>query len=300
MRGAHAVVGFLSLAVAAAFSRATAEPSRCSLSLYASLPLSVDAGGGFTVPVKIAGEQFNLLIDTGGVFSMLTERAVAKLAFPKQRLFLAQLGMIGGRRLDHFVEARDLELSTLKAQKFNMMVMPDDVVSEGVDGIVGPDLLGKFDVDFDFAAGKVNLFSPDHCPGKVVYWTQSGYAAIPFVLDQAQHIKLGVTLDGMQMHAILDTGASRSFMSLETAERLFKLDDAELRQNRPHHAFKALTLGAVSVANPEIILLPDSVSQIMGRYGEPNLILGMGIIRQLHLYLAYGERKLYITAAGAH
>ena len=35
-----------------------------------------------------------------------------------------------------------------------------------------------FDVDFDFAAAKMNFFSPDHCPGKVTYWNPSAVAVI--------------------------------------------------------------------------------------------------------------------------
>ncbi len=38
-------------------------------------------------------------------------------------------------------------------------------------GVIGTDLLGKFDVDLDIAHKKLNLFSPDHCKGQVVYWT---------------------------------------------------------------------------------------------------------------------------------
>jgi hypothetical protein len=32
----------------------------------------------------------------------------------------------------------------------------------------------------------------------------------------------------------------------------------------------------------------------------PALLLGMAELRQLHLYIAYGEKTLYVTAADAH
>jgi hypothetical protein len=42
----------------------------------------------------------------------------------------------------------------------------------------------------------------------------------------------------------------------------------------------------------------DSVSHLFD--SETKLILGMGILRQLHIYIAYREKKLYVTAASAH
>jgi len=57
------------------------------------------------------------------------------------------------------------------------------------------------------------------------------------------------------------------------------------------------SLGGVSVENPDLLLYPRGA---MALPGDPELILGMGILRQLHMYIAYKERKLYVTAASAH
>ena len=35
----------------------------------------------------------------------------------------------------------------------------------------------------------------------------------------------------------------------------------------------------------------------MTRSGLPDMILGMNTLSQMHVYIAYKERKLYITAA---
>jgi hypothetical protein len=49
------------------------------------------------------------------------------------------------------------------------------------------------------------------------------------------------------------------------------------------------------------MLVPDKVSGT-ARFGhsDPTIILGMGILRQLHLYIAYREKNLYVTPASAH
>jgi hypothetical protein len=183
--------------------------------------------------------------------------------------------------------------------------MPDMLPAE-LNGTLAPDVLQQFDVDFDFAASKLNLFSKEHCPGKVVYWTRAPVAAIPVDLDMWGHLKLPVELDGKKIEAALDTGSSRSFLSLQTAEHKFDFSDDDVRlkpaapdsSEKPHvytFPFKTLKLEGVTVKNPDIVLVSDHDSKIGG--SGPRLILGMGILRQLHIYIAYKEEKLYVTGA---
>jgi hypothetical protein len=110
----------------------------------------------------------------------------------------------------------------------------------------------------------------------------------------------------------IDTGSSDSEMSLETAERLFDFDekspllktlseDAHSRSYR--YPFKNITLQGVTVRNPDLILVPDDESRVMDSgwdYHPPKLILGMNILRQLHMYIAYKEKMIYVTSADAH
>jgi len=107
------------------------------------------------------------------------------------------------------------------------------------------------------------------------------------------------------MRATIDTGASRSVMSLELAKNLFDLDEKDPkltavngRFHALHYPFGALTLQGISVLHPDIELISEKESHVPD--GDPKLILGMGILRQLHIYIAYKEKKLYVTAASAH
>ena len=116
--------------------------------------------------------------------------------------------------------------------------------------------------------------------------------------------RIGIVIDGKEIAAQIDTGSSRSLFSLDEAQRLFGFDASALAAlqedglgRRQKYPFKALTFGGVSVANPDIILVPDAESRL---HGPPHIILGMGILRQLHLYISYREKKLYVTPASAH
>jgi hypothetical protein len=76
----------------------------------------------------------------------------------------------------------------------------------------------------DFGAGKLNDFSQDHCPGKVVYWNPAAVSAVPMRVRNRTKIELDVTLDEHSFKAVLDTGASRSTISLAMAHGVFGLE----------------------------------------------------------------------------
>ncbi|HUO97726.1 MAG TPA: retropepsin-like aspartic protease [Rhizomicrobium sp.] len=300
MRPKLLAIALLAAAAIPAVGAAAADAPACHLGRYASLPMTIDEAGLVTVPIKIGGEEENLLVDTGGVFSMLTSATAARLNLKPVSLdFGAAMYGWGGRRMNHYVEAEQIEIAGATIKRRQFMVMPDDFLPLDDDGILAPDILSVFEVDFDFAKSQMGLFSKDHCEGKVVYWTHDDYAAIPFDLDSNRHMKITITLDGKEVHAILDTGASDSVMSLETARSMFGFKPSAIAETG-RYPFKSLTIQGVTVNNPVIDLVPDDKSKMLGNYGEPDMILGMGILRQLHLFISFKEHTVYVTPASAH
>ena len=175
-----------------------------------------------------------------------------------------------------------------------------------MDGTIAPDILTQYDIDFDFANAKFNLFSRDHCAGQVVYWTKDPYADIDIVVERYGHIRLPVTLDGHHFTALIDTGSWRSSLSLESAKSVFSLKDEDLKplahtglKGARLHPFNTLSIQNITVNNPDIVLLPDSFAHL-GDFDQPDMLLGIGILHQLHLYISYREKKLYVTPASVH
>src|SRR6185312_15919031 len=140
------------------------------------------------------------------------------------------------------------------------------------DGILAGDLLTQFDVEFDFAAKKLNLFSQDHCPGKVVYWTRGGYADLPFhmtsgPISTGDHIDLLMTLDGHELTTELDTGSATTWLRHKAAVQVFGLEDKSPGMERVaggsdelpvyRKQFGELSLGGVTVKNPVIDIVSD-------------------------------------------
>lgn len=116
---------------------------------------------------------------------------------------------------------------------------------------------------------------------------------MPFEM-RGVHIFVHVLLDGRELGAILDTGAYDTAMSLDRAVSDFALDRNQLQRSR-HCPFRTLSFGGVNVASPAIELVPDRESGVMGRGSPFQMIVGMGVLRRLHLYISYKEKRIYVT-----
>jgi hypothetical protein len=298
-----------SMAVAAilAFAGFSARADDCRLQLAASLPMTVDSTGRITVPMSIGGQIAHMLIDTGSPASSLTAGMAQKAGVAITTGYGMPRGIFyGGYAVRQFTEAPSFSLAQLKSDRMPFAIMPEPMPSDE-DGILGQEILRAYDLDFDFAGGKLNFYSTDHCEGRVVYWTDSPVAVLPFRRDRASHIIVDTTLDGKDVSAVFDTGASNTVGEWEPLSDKFDLtkDSPGVRTIRSEGAkavyaypFKALIFGGITVNNPEISLASNSVSRMSTMM--PPLLVGINVMRQFHLYVANGENKLYITAASAH
>jgi predicted aspartyl protease len=306
MRGLYRFAFALSVFVGCAAPCAAADDKPCNIVRAASLEMSTDAAGAQDVPMTIGGQTINLLIDTGGVDSMLTESVVETLKLEERPIYRGRVILFGGFPIDSQTTAHDIDFGGLKAPTMFFMIMPDGHLPKGIGGTLAPDVMRAYDDEFDFAGAKFNLFLRDHCKANMAYWTKDDHAEIPFDLDRVGHINFSVELDGKEIDATLDTGSSRSMLNFEEAEDLFgfKESDSQLKPlattSTGHvykFSFKTLSFGGVSVTNPDLMLVSRRDERMPG---GPTMLLGMGILRQLHMYIAYKEEKLYVTAASAH
>jgi len=272
----------------------------CHLQLAASLPITLNVYGHVTVPAVVGTSPVQLTLDTGSPISGLTELAAKRLALEPEPIGNSVgLTFYGGVPITHFVPIKDFRLGAMRAPNSSFVIVPLNWLES--DGLLGADFIKQFDVDIDYAAGRLNLILPHRCPGRVAYWTAdpSAVAIIPFTQKAIDpHIWVHVALDGHDMRAIVDTGASVTTMNLDTATEWFGLNEKSpgletLGPDRYNYRFKALTLEGVTVNNPLFHLRPQSSSH----FDNYVAILGNDVLRQLHVYIAYKEHKLYVTSA---
>lgn len=289
------------LVVLTATAPASAETCRPA----ASFPLTTDWFGGVTIPVRIGGRTANLLVDTGGAYSMLTESTVAALGLKPRSFDSRRITMYGGKRLTSFVMFRDMDIAPGINAPDHFLVMPNDRVPGDIAGTLAPDFLSRYDLDFDFANARLNLFVYDQCPARATLPPRSILASIPILQDSAHHVLASVSVDGKEVMALFDTGASRTDLSLETAEALYgfgpntpALHPAEGPDAEPgmlRYPFQTLAIGALQIGHPDIALVPDRNSRRSSL--APKMILGMGILRHYRIIISYAGQNLVVASA---
>lgn len=316
---------FAALCAVVAFSPAASAEGTCPpLQMLTSVDMKSDSSGRHRyVPIEIGGKQKYLLLDLGAEGSMLSQQIVDELQLPTRQSRM-EFYTLTGAKIDRYTSV-DIKIGTLKGN-LKMMVSPilnDTGDNPDVVGLIGTDVLSNFDLSIDFGTNKLDLLSKQHCDGNVVYWKAPAVTVVPFKAWGVSQIVFDVTLDGKTMKALLDTGAWHSVLKIPVAQRLFKLElgsadtpaagylneSDTLKTYR--HTFKSLDFNGIAVSNPDIRLIPDTMQKKLsytplGSHIEARddalqapILVGMNVLRHLHIYIAYGEKKIYVTQAGA-
>ena len=280
---------------------ATSEPD-CSLKQYASIDLHASVPNRILVPADIEGHRLVFIIDTGAPVGVLKAGVAFALHLPFEPLTGRPRLELVGKPVVATTHIPSLELGGMSDPNPRFGLVPNDTLEGGVAGTLGADIWQNFNIEFDFAANKMNLFAPDHCPAKFVYWTKEPFAAIPFHFDQLEHIIIPVAVDGVRLEAIVDTGAPAAIvMNLDSARAHFSwaFPPPELKavdEERGHYTypFKLLSLAGASVHNPSVRL--DKSLTLQG----VDLLVGAEALRAFHVFISYKDKVIYLTARDAH
>ena len=192
-------------------------------------------------------------------------------------------------------------------------------------GIVTGSFFKQYDVELDFTAMQLNYLTPNTCadPNQVVFWPHKEVAIIPMDMTANGKIEVQVAIAGHQINAVLDTGAARTIMRRDIAENTLGL-----RANSPQMppagdtkdgydmqiytaTFPQIVFaGGVTAFNVPALIQVNGMTRNLHREPTlgsraqfnaepriPELTLGMDVLRQLHLYVVYGQNNVYITSA---
>jgi predicted aspartyl protease len=272
------------------------------------------------VPVTIDGANKKLLLDTGGLVSQISRATADALNLP-QRRSQRRLFDLAGNASNAQATLGRLTLGARSERGISMLVAPNPNLGTSLpyDGLLATDLLSDSDIDMDFGARRLTAFSPDHCDGQVIYWPADKVAAVPITVKR-NLIFLPVTVDGHTLNAVLDTGSQYTAMNMDVANRLFGLtpDSPDMRPLTAAngdkgfvaygHRFDSLTFDGVQVNDLRIYLMPDKIGshdklrriedlEASNDIVFPDLLIGMDVLRHLHVYFATKEKRLYISEA---
>jgi predicted aspartyl protease len=298
-----------------------AQAEECRLEQVASLDMT-QSDDGLLVPVSIQGTPKVMIIDTGAPISVVDPQAASELKLITHDIFQGIIYTSSGRQFTKMAVIHGLDIGQMHASDVRVLVEPGRLSDDSrVAGLLGADFLRHYDIDLDFGAHKLNLFSQNHCAGKVIYWPADAVAVVPMNVENSGHITVPVTLDGHEFQALFDTGAFGTIISREAAVNYFGIqpDSSDTPKAGASssgsplfkHVFKSLALEGIAINNPTIYIHENEAKYAASQSshtgsmlsstgtseGFGDMTLGMNELRHLHVFVSYKEEKLYITAA---
>jgi hypothetical protein len=283
----------------------------------------------------VNGTRINLLLDLAGQQTVLSKSAAERLNLPRADLPRARKTYFQNRLLRNGAKVASLALEDSSGHDM-LIAVADSILSDDptVGGQLGMDLLHDFDVELDPANHMLNLYSREHCPGRVVYWTKD-YVTLPFIVKRSI-VRTTMELDGKAINVGINTVRANSYLPLSVSRSRLKVDRSTeglspldngvvlwgKRVPAFRYPFSELATGGLSIKNPQITIYDDDGTarvwngvidtecnnkpQFLSMTSEEGLVcgvdlyLGMNELRRVHSYFAFGEGALYVTALDAH
>ncbi|HEY5085191.1 MAG TPA: hypothetical protein VII48_11740 [Rhizomicrobium sp.] len=196
--------------------------------------------------------------------------------------------------------------------------------SEPYDGFLTGDFFRQYDVELDFGAKKMVWLTPTKCtdPEKVVFWAYSEIAIIPVSLANDGRLQMQAMVQGHIFNAEIDTSSPRTVMRRDIAELYMGLksdppdmvpvDDLRDGGNMRvySHTFPEIIFagGGIAAENVPVLIQDYGIHHnldqvVLGTRAQfrderiPDLVIGMDVLRHLHMYVVPGQGRVYVTAA---
>jgi tetratricopeptide (TPR) repeat protein len=179
----------------------------------------------------------------------------------------------------------------------------------GADGIVGQNVIGTDDTEYDLANGVIRIFRTKECGDKsLAYWAGSAPVSV-LTIDHrdahSPHIRGSGTINGSKIRIVFDTGASMSLLSDKAAARAGihpEQDDvvaagsmSGIGKNTVEVSvarFDELDIGGEKIKNARLL-----IGDIDLRHNG-DMLLGSDFFLSHRVYVSSRQSKLYFTYNG--
>src|SRR5579884_3636230 len=207
------------LGAAASLLPSTAN-AQCQLGKYLELPVTM-RGMTPIVTAQIDGKDAQFVLDSGAFFSTISLASAQTYGLRLTPLPVGfELLGINGSASAYLTTVHRFGIAGANIANIQFIVGGTDI---GEVGLLGQNLLGIGDVEYDIRDGVVRLLRAKGCAvEQLAYWA-SDYPVtiIPLEARSARqtHTIGTVTLNGVKLRAIFDTGAATTVLTLAAARR---------------------------------------------------------------------------------
>jgi len=194
----------------------------CTMNRAALLPITLWQGKLF-VPVAVNGTRENFFIDTGAATTTLSQATATALNIPRDFDHTQDTFGVGGLESHLYIgQVESLSLGDIRVQNTSLAVaafaqrMADGVTPVG--GLIGADILSRFDIDLDIPNRRLGLWRVTGCTEVKPDWPGEA-SSVPMQVAPSRHVTIPVRIDGANLDLLVDTGSPSLVLSTRAAAR---------------------------------------------------------------------------------
>jgi len=272
----------------------------------ANFPVTM-TGAKATVPGKINGTPANFIIDSGSFYGLIPPSSAAEFGLAASQMYGIVSQGANGQVNMSTTTVKNLVIAGIQLSNIPFLIGGSDVVPDQ-SVVIGQNILGIEDADYDLARGFVKLIKPQDCDDSdLAYWVTSQ----PYSVIDMHHLDwinkqtyTDVVVNGMSMRAMFDTGSPWSDLSLRAARR------AGIDINGPG-VVEGGYVGGIGQKLVKSWIAPVADFKIGGEEirnthlrikekGDENadIIIGVDFFLSHHVYVSNKQRKVYFTYNG--
>jgi tetratricopeptide (TPR) repeat protein/predicted aspartyl protease len=279
----------------------SAVHAACRLEDFAAVAVTM-VGMRPTVHVTLDGKDALFLVDTGAFASALSPEAADRYHIRVFQRAAVGVEGIGGAAFARAARVEHVQLGGADFFDRPFLVLPG--LGRGVAGVLGQDILGQADAEYDFANGVMRLVRPRGCGGSDIlsYWTDQ--PSTLKTLTGSNGVSAQGEINGQRIRVGLDSGSTYSDMTLKAAAR------AGVTPSSPDVSPAVATTGVsgrpaptwsapfdrFSLGEEAVIHTRLRISQ--ASLGGDDMLLGADFFLAHRIYVSRLQRRLYFTYNG--
>jgi predicted aspartyl protease len=254
------------------------------------------------VTVRINGGSADFLFDTGAERTIISAAAARRLGIAAHYEYARPMRSLGGAVSGGDARVHSFDPGGVALSDFPILVGPVSLPAidgRPIDGLLGADFLGDYDIDLDLPRRRIMLFAPPPCPLTAPPW-RGAYTMIQANRSLHDRLFFPVRLDERPLAALIDTGAQLTTLDADSAAAL-GVGGAALARD-PVTTLRGATAEAVAshahrFAELEIDgeRLRDQTIMVT-RLGlqDADLVLGADFLRWQRVWLSYASHRIFL------
>lgn len=293
------------LGLLAALSIPSAATGKCQVTQLLELKVTMQ-GTRPLADIGINGRSLPFIVDSGAFFSTISPGTAAELGLRLESTALEMQGIGGAAGRTSITRVKSLELGGVALHDIRFVVGGSET---GVGGLLGQNILGIGDAEYDLGHGAVRVMRSNGCSANdnFAYW--AGQAPVSdLVIDPRDalhpHTIGTILVNGVRVRAIFDTGAATSILSLDAARRA----GITTATSGVTPLGQARGLGRSTVATwlapfDTVKIGTEEIRHVKLRIGnigipEADMLLGADFFLSHRIYVANALRHMYFTYDG--